>query len=110
MQLRVIFGEISLMSEGADLIAKIKGDYVGFTLKNPALSTPKVDRAAAAIDPDQVINTGQVDYNWAGTDTDTPGAYNAEFEITPGSGGKFTLPNGGDGPWEIVITDSLDSV
>lgn len=37
-------------------------------------------------------STGLFHYQWATATTATTGTYHVEFEITPASGGKFTLP------------------
>ena len=51
------------------------------------LSAPKIDAAAVVTDgPGGIIR-----YNWAGTDTDTAGTYNAEFEVVV-SGKPLTIP------------------
>jgi hypothetical protein len=39
--------------------------------------------------------TGEVTYNWVGTDTDTAGDYEAEVEIVWNNGKPETFPNGG---------------
>lgn len=39
---------------------------------------------------------GRFEYRWQSGDTDTTGKFKMEFEITPASGGKFTLPKAGD--------------
>lgn len=62
----------------------------------------KVAAAATIVTP----STGMVKYTWAGTDTDTPGTYHAEWEITI-SGKKITVPN--DGHISIEILPDLNS-
>lgn len=66
--------------------------------------TPKVN-AVAVIDDDGTEELrGLVHYDWLGTDTDTAGEFEAEFEVT--SGGKVaTFPN--PGYQSIVITDDI---
>lgn len=53
---------------------------------------------------------GLVEYDWAPTDTDTPGIFHGEWEIVfaPGTAGEVvrTVPN--DGYEEFVILDDLD--
>ena len=44
--------------------------------------------------------TGQVEYRWIPTDTDTVGSYRGEFEVTFSDGNIMTFPNDG----YIVIT------
>lgn len=39
---------------------------------------------------------GRFEYRWQSGDTDTTGKFKMEFEVTPASGGKFTLPKAGD--------------
>ena len=58
--------------------------------------TPKVDAAATVVS----AAAGTVKYTWAGTDTDTAGVYNAEWQIVWPSG-KQTVP--GSGYDKIVI-------
>ncbi len=63
---------------------------------NPA----KVDAAAAFIDK---VN-GIVEYSWDGVagDTDTPGTYEVEWEVTWADGGVQTFPNADYGSIEVV--------
>jgi len=51
--------------------------------------TVKVDAAAVIID---VGPPGVVEYQWSGSDTDTPGRYRAEFEVTRPDGKTQTWP------------------
>jgi hypothetical protein len=73
---------------------------VKFTMKRGA--TTKISKVGCAI-----IDTlnGIVQYAWTGTDTDTPGVYDAEFQVTYVSAKIETFPN--DGYIKITITPEL---
>lgn len=45
---------------------------------------------------------GRVSYAWVSGDTDTPGTYDLEFQITYGGGGIETVPNEGYKTVEVV--------
>lgn len=64
--------------------------------------TPKVNAAAVIVG----AAAGRVDYTWQGTDTDTAGTYQAEFQVTWNDGTKQTFPR--QGYLMIVITEDLD--
>lgn len=49
----------------------------------------------------------EAEYRWQDGDTDIEGTYTIEFEITPQSGGKFTVPNG-QNPALVIIAADLD--
>lgn len=99
-------------------VANLKDDYLEtteapldltnattITFKMRAAATitaPKVNAAAAIID----AAGGVVQYTWAATDLDTPGTYDAEFEIAWGDGGIETVPNAIYLPIEVI--DDLD--
>jgi hypothetical protein len=52
--------------------------------------TAVVDSAATVISP---ASSGVVQYNWVAGDTQTAGAYNAEFEVAFSNGKIETFPN-----------------
>lgn len=52
-------------------------------------SANQIDAAATFVDKPN----GVVKYTWAGTDTNTRGRYAAVFEVTDGTGKRFSVPN-----------------
>lgn len=62
----------------------------------------KIDAAGAIVTP----ASGIVSYTWTGTDTDTAGVFDCEWEINWGGGATQTVPS--DGYDRVVITDDLD--
>lgn len=63
---------------------------VKFFMILPQSSTPKISGAAASIVSAQ---DGTIEYAWQAGDTDTPGDYDAEFEVEWADGTKTTFPN-----------------
>jgi hypothetical protein len=60
-------------------------------------------RADIVADAEYDQETSELIYRWAAGDTNTPGLYDAEFEVTfPGGGGVETFPNG-----EYAVVDVL---
>jgi hypothetical protein len=82
----------------------LTGTTVKFILRKVGATATKVN-ATAAIDGDQVNNKGKVSYTWVGTDTDTAGVYEAEWQATFTGSKPMTFPN--DGYNVIRITDDL---
>jgi len=70
----------------------LTGTAVKLLMKKVGGTSAKVN-ATATVDPDQVTNKGKVSYAWVGTDTDTGGVYEAEWEVTFAGGKKQTFPN-----------------
>ena len=66
-------------------------------------STPKTAAAGAIVDGP----TGIVSYTPTGTDTDTAGIYNAEWEITYSGGSKQTFPDPGYNT--VTVTADLNN-
>lgn len=62
---------------------------VTFNMRKPGNNgTPKISAAGSFVDKPN----GIVKYTWTGTDTDTIGSFDAEFEVTIG-GKPLTFPN-----------------
>ena len=76
-----------------------------FTMKS-AEGVIKVNRQAATITD---TPNALFEYRWGATDTTTSGRFYGEFEITPQSGGKFTVPADPSDLLEIIISDDLDA-
>lgn len=62
---------------------------VKFMMRKRYGTTAKIDAAASIIAP---ATSGIVEYAWSGTDTDTTGLYQAEWEVLF-PGGRETFPN-----------------
>ena len=69
----------------------------------------KINRESTGINVSDAPN-GKFEYRWGTANVDTVGEYNIEFEITPFSGGKFTVPNPKDGKAQVNIISGLDTV
>ena len=63
---------------------------------------PAVDHAMTITD----AANGRVTYAWQAGDTDTPGAYDVEFEILWSDSTIETVPN--NGYESVIVTDDLD--
>lgn len=95
-------------NNGVDLT----GANILCTMKLKTGGAAKIDRQSAGIviDPDQVANKGEFEYQWQSGDTDTVGIYNIEFEITLSGGGELTVPsNNSEEPATINVNSSLSS-
>lgn len=69
----------------------LTGASVVFSMKNVDTGEVKISREAAIIVTETVTPT--VKYNWQVGDTDTPGLYKAEFEVTYSDATVETFPN-----------------
>lgn len=90
----------------------LTGASIVCTMKLDGGSTPKIDRRASGITiANQATNKGEFDcrLGTVATDTDTPGTYNIEFEVTLSGGKKITFPKPGQGKAQVMISDSLDA-
>lgn len=81
--------------------ANLTGATVRFLMRAPGGSL-KVNGTATLED----AAGGVVSYTWAAADLDTPGTYDAEWEVTYAGGAKQTFPS--DRYLRIVVLDDLD--
>lgn len=86
-------------------VIDITGATVRFTLSTPDFVTKKVNRQLAVITNSSL---GDCEYRWQTGNTDTIGTYLAEFEVTPATSPKFTVPVK-DKAVVVVVTD-LDAI
>lgn len=89
--------------DGEHIVLTDGQDIVRFIMRSPYSDTPKVDETAFIVDDEE----GIVEYVWQDGDTDEPGRFQFEWEVTWQSGERETFPN--DGYGIIKISDDLDS-
>jgi hypothetical protein len=77
-----------ISSGGAEPLDLTDATSVTFIMRNKSGGTAKVNAAATVVD----AAGGTVRYDWAEGDTDTPGSYQAEWQITWGDGLQQTAP------------------
>lgn len=82
------------------LVGNLVGATAVFNMRD-ASGTVKISRGAATTDD----TTGKLTYAWAAGDTDTAGAFNAEFEVTYADTKVETFPN--FEYTEVIITDDI---
>jgi hypothetical protein len=82
--------EAQLLDENNDP-RNLQGASVRFHMEDVDTGSVVVDASA------RILNTqdGRVVYEWQSGDTDEPGRYEAEFEVTYGGGEVETFPNNG---------------
>lgn len=78
--------QATLSSGGSPL--DLTGAAVSFIMAPVKGGVPKVNAAATVV----TAGSGVVRYDWAAGDTDTPGSYQAEWQITWSDGRKQTVP------------------
>lgn len=85
----------------------LSGATIVCTMRNvhDPSGTPKINRQSTGISITDA-SAGKFRYAWQAGETDTAGKYYIEFEITPSSGGKFTVPS--DNSAIVVVHASLD--
>lgn len=81
----------------------LTGASVQFILRPKAGTTPKVKAPAVIV----AAATGAVRYDWAAVDTNTPGEYLAEWEVTFANGKPQTFPTASY--HEVAILADLDA-
>ena len=75
---------------------------VVFSMRLASTGVVKVNRVACVV---MVAAAGTVEYRWTGTDTNTVGIYDGEFEVTYGDNKPQTFPS--DSYIKIVIVDDI---
>lgn len=84
----------------------LTGATIRCTMYEADAGTLKINRQTTGVTITSAAS-GLFHYQWQSGDTDTTGTYLIEFEVTPQSGGKFTLPY--DNKNYVVITGDLDA-
>jgi hypothetical protein len=90
------------LKDGTGAAVVLTGATVKFTMRKRGATTLKINEAAATI-----IDAagGKIRYPWVAADTDTPGIYDGEFEVTFSGGEIQTWPN--ERHLEIQVVEQL---
>lgn len=83
----------------------VTGATIRFTMAPVDSTALTVNRSTAVTITS--ATAGQFEYRWQAGNTDSTGDYLVEFEVTPASGGKFTVPAERDA--RVTIRPDLDA-
>ena len=92
---------VATLFQGPDAI-DLTGATVKLKMRKLGAVVLKVDKAITVTTP----ASGEVEYSFLATETDDPGNYEAEFEVTDSGGDVFTVPT--EGYLDFVVGDDLD--
>lgn len=99
------------IKNSAGVLDDLTGASIVCTMKLDGGSPPKIDRRPSGITiANQTTNKGEFDCRLGAADTDEPGTYNIEFEVTLSGGKKITFPKPHQGRAQVIVSDSLDAV
>lgn len=90
------------LKDGNNQAIDLSAATISFYMRKIGASTTKVNSSAVVVGS---ASDGIVQYNWATSDTDTEGSYQAEFEVTYSDGSVESFPN--DGYIRIEIIDDI---
>lgn len=97
------------VKDSSGALVDLTGAVIRANMKLVGGTAPKINRSSTGIViANQTTNKGEFEYRWQAGDTDTAGTYYIEFEVTPQTGGKFTLPGGAQGATQVIIEAGLD--
>jgi hypothetical protein len=96
--------QVTLGFVGSSTVPDLAGASVSFIMRLTGSSgAPKVNSPAVIVD----AGTGVIRYDWAVGDTDTPGEYEAEWEVIGSDGLAQTFPT--DAYNTVIIYADLDN-
>ena len=78
------------LKDGSNSAVDLTSASVKFHMKTVFGNTTKINASANIISPE---TNGVVQYNWTSNDTNTPGTFFGEFEVTHSDGTVETFPN-----------------
>src|SRR3990167_10795127 len=94
------------IKNSAGALEELTGASIVCTMALDGGSTLKIDRRSAGITiANQTTNKGEFDFRFLAADSDTPGTYNIEFEVTLSGGKKITFPKPDQGRAQVIVTD-----
>lgn len=92
---------LATLQDANGAAVNILGATIRFHMRAIGSTQTKVNSAATIVN----AATGEVRYNWSASDTNTVGAFQAEFQVTYADGKIETFPN--DGYIPVEITDDI---
>lgn len=92
LELPIFYTVMKRNEQNVLVTVDLTGFSATFTMVRDGTTTKKIDGAACVIDPDQVANTGRLQYNWSAGDLDTLGNYKGYVTLTNPSSRPETLP------------------
>lgn len=95
---------VAILKDATNAVINLSGCTVRFIMVSKLDGSTAVDAPATVVD---AVN-GKVKYAWIVGDTDESGSFNAEWEVTFGSGLAETFPNSSN--LQVKITDDLGGV
>ncbi len=94
---------VTTVKDELGVVVSLVGATVKFSMrKSRDPSSVKISQVNA-----QLVDgpNGKIGYTWLGTDTNTPGTYEAEFLVHPASGADFKVPT--DGYIAVVVEEKV---
>ena len=92
-----------IVKDENNVVVDVTGATIAFSMRKARDPTSiKINLAVGSVTNGPL---GKIRYQMAGTDTDTPGTYQAEFRVTPAAGNPMRVPT--DGYITVVVEEKV---